>query len=115
MKQPEKCKINKNSVCLYPIEECDNCPNNTGYEKIKIVIDIPLENYKNILNGFGLRSRVFDAIRNGTPLPEKHGRLIDLDELFKTLNSEKIPVIEDINYILRHVPVIIEAADKKEV
>lgn len=80
---------------------------------MKIIIDIPEENYKNIINGFGLRSRVFDAIRNGILLPEKHGRLIDLDELFKTLNREKIPVIEDINYILRHAPVIIEAADQE--
>lgn len=108
MKQPEKCKINKNSFCLYPIEECDNCPNNIGDEKIKVVIDIPKENYKNILNGFSFQSVVFDAIKKGKPLPEKHGRLIDLDELFKKLNSEKIPVIEDINYILRHAPVIIE-------
>lgn len=114
MKQPEKCKINKNSVCLYPIEECDNCPNNTEGEKMELIIEISEKDYINIyLNGLE-NNKLFNLIRNGEPLTKKHGRLIDLDELFKTLNSEKKPVIEDINYILRHAPVIIDAADQEE-
>lgn len=81
---------------------------------MKLVIDIPETIWVAIQNGEYcgiLDDRTYNAIKNGTPLPEKHGRLIDLDELFKKLNSEKIPVVEDINYILRHAPVIIEASD----
>lgn len=95
-------------------EKCDNCPNNTGGEKMDVLIEISEEDFINIfINGLE-KNKLFKIIKKGTPLPENHGRLIDLDELFKTLNSEKIPVIEDINYILRHAPVIIEASDQEE-
>lgn len=59
MQQPEKCKINKNSICLYPIEECDKCPNNNGViettgaavqEEIKNDIDPDIKNLFDALN-----------------------------------------------------------------
>lgn len=50
-----------------------------------IVIDIDDEDYKRIQDVpdvFNcLTSRTYSAIRNGTPLPKGHGRLIDADEL----------------------------------
>lgn len=59
---------------------------------MQIVIDIDDEDYKriqdipNVFNS--LTSRTYSAIRNGTPLPKGHGRLIDADE-FEELFSEE--------------------------
>lgn len=52
---------------------------------MQIVIDIDKETLNNI-SFFGLssskdRNNLLSAIKNGTPLPEHHGRLIDADEL----------------------------------
>ena len=53
---------------------------------MKIVIDIPKEDYKRIkseVQKFGGSYRDWEEeIANGTPLPENHGRLIDLNDLY---------------------------------
>ena len=57
---------------------------------MKIVIDIPEEEYKNIItyNSFRwLRNNVIEAINKATPLPKGHGRIGDLDELEKVLDE----------------------------
>ena len=59
---------------------------------MQIVIDIPEELYK--ANNRGLEAEeLWDlriAIKNGTPLPKGHGRLIDADEIERyMLPSEK--------------------------
>lgn len=49
---------------------------------MEIVIDIPEKIYKAIQDNTycGIsNSDMYDAIRNGTPLPKEHGRLIDAD------------------------------------
>ena len=52
---------------------------------MKIVIDIPEEYYKNLLNNYSFSSEEIPiislAIATGTPLPKGHGRLIDADKL----------------------------------
>ena len=56
---------------------------------MKIVIDIPEEIYDKYMNYtehyidfmfFGTEEKIVRAIRNSTPLPKNHGRLIDADE-----------------------------------
>lgn len=52
---------------------------------MRIVIDIDDEDYKRIQDipdvFNSLTSRAYSAIRNGTPLPKGHGRLIDADAI----------------------------------
>lgn len=71
---------------------------------MQIVIDIHEKDYQSVLNGH-ITFGVLDALKNGTPLPKGHGRLIDADELEKRMK---------IGYkIVANVPTIIEA-DKEE-
>ena len=51
---------------------------------MKLIIDIPEETYKNVqIHGTYLNPRdkgnLEKALKNGTPLPKRHGRLIDAD------------------------------------
>lgn len=74
---------------------------------MKIVIDIPEEMYQNVLNGTYCGT-LYEKLKNGTPLPKGHGRLIDADELESRMK---------IGYcIVRDAPTIIEAdkAGEKE-
>jgi len=51
---------------------------------MQIVIDIPEETYKATCNGCMLPpdvENVVQGIKNGTPLPKGHGRLIDADKI----------------------------------
>ena len=52
---------------------------------MKLIIDIPDEEYSEFIkadkNGYCARMIDIKAIKNGTPLPEGHGRLIDADEI----------------------------------
>ena len=57
--------------------------------KVQIVIEIPEEEYFDIVRSdrtvFADRASkecMLHAIRNGTPLPKGHGRLIDLNDLY---------------------------------
>lgn len=58
---------------------------------ITVVIDIDDEDYKRIQDipdvFNSLTSRTYLAIRNGTPLPKGHGRLIDADEFIKEVEN----------------------------
>lgn len=58
---------------------------------MKIVIDIPEETYKNLLNNYSFSSEEIPiislAIATGTPLPKGHGRLIDADAATKDIDS----------------------------
>lgn len=50
---------------------------------MQIVIDIPEEIYKKTQNDvYVIYDKMYHAIKNGTPLPKGHGRLIDADELY---------------------------------
>lgn len=45
---------------------------------MKIIIDISDEDYEYIKNSNDMN---FNAIKNGTPLPKNHGRLIDVSDI----------------------------------
>lgn len=73
---------------------------------MKIVIDIPEEEYEEIISSedCGLHT-LTRAVANGTPLPKGHGRLIDGDALKDQMK---------IGYkIVENAPTVIEA-DKAE-
>lgn len=84
---------------------------------MQIVIDIPEEEYEDIINSedCGLH-RLTRAIANGTPLPKGHGDLTDKDILAKRMieygwhhpDSTVHEFIED------DLPAIIEADKEKE-
>ena len=98
---------------------------------MQIVIDIPEElknkidtanedNYKTYLWWFD--TTLYCAIKNGTPLPKGHGRLIDSDALEYTCNSDECGMLTGCNHCqyniitedeIDHAPTIIEA-DKAE-
>ena len=70
---------------------------------MQIVIDIDEKDYNNIeplLNGEAIKGRfnlfrALEIIKNGTPLPKGHGRLIDADDFIE--NEECCGYIEDMD------------------
>lgn len=56
---------------------------------MKLVIKISDEDYKAIAKGYLPFGAIADAIINGTPLPEHHGRLIDASYLLNLLKCEE--------------------------
>lgn len=81
---------------------------------LELVIKIPEEEYNTgrLVHYFGCYSDKLDlVIYNGTPLPKGHGRLIDRNEVIKSLfdyhNGKKT-----IGQCIDDVPTIIEA-DKR--
>ena len=71
---------------------------------VELVIKIPEDMYKLISEDkYGVhQGRIYNMIRNGTPLPKGHGRLIDADALVA-----KGDVTE--SYLNIFAPTIIEA------
>jgi len=72
---------------------------------MKIVIDIPDEMYDWYLNGFPDENdaeRLWQTIKDGTPLPKGHGAIKDVSQI-------EIPMCEDRTYE-RWVQVAINAA-----
>lgn len=66
---------------------------------MQIVIDIPDNEYtlvKNREDFYVNRDNIVSYVRNGTPLPKGHGRLIDADDLIRELGSEHIGGIDAI-------------------
>lgn len=52
---------------------------------IELVIKIPEETYKNVNERFIVDfATIGKAIRNGTPLPKGHGRIVDIDKLINS-------------------------------
>lgn len=89
---------------------------------MQIMIDIPKEQYNTIksdlYNTFPseMKKCGLEAIRNGVPLPEGHGRLIDADELktaFPTCDNSLDIKVASVRAAINHTPTIIEA-DKAE-
>ena len=84
---------------------------------MQIVIDIPEKIYNDIKskNEHGL---IFNAVKNGTPLPKNHGDLIDRNELLN--NSYEIDSIYCLYDIVVNVddikdaPTIIEEVNADE-
>ncbi len=63
---------------------------------MKIIIDIPEEWFCRLQNewGWALAENVREAIKNGTPLPKGHGRLIDADEYSRKMREQQNRVAE---------------------
>lgn len=87
---------------------------------MKIVIDIPEDTYKDIIeSGFIERGFIWDedkevvtqAVKNGTPLSRGHGNLIDYDDLIAKLDRYGR---KDIKYQLPYSPTIISADKENE-
>ena len=91
---------------------------------MQIVIDIPEEDYKDIIeNGLcgysSVRENVSNAIKESTPLPKGHGRLIDT----KILNARIFDLpkpqrdstywdgVDDVGDLITSTPTIIEAEE----
>ena len=83
---------------------------------MQIVIEIP-DNYKDML-GYSNENIdvILRAVKNGTPLPEGHGRLIDADALCDYFwdNRSKLYARKDLQAIIDHAPTIIEADEESE-
>lgn len=80
--------------------------------KMEIVINIPDGCYEELTTAnFPIQDayRFVEWIKDGIPLPKGHGRLIDCDNLLRTLNKEHLEYDPDVNYFLCHANTIIEA------
>ena len=90
---------------------------------MKIIIDIPKDAYKVLQSDEGVdwlgAEHILHAISNGTPLPLKHGRLIDADKEIHKLNEMKVQgetfttAVNFAKILMREAPTVIEA-DKIE-
>lgn len=82
---------------------------------MRLVIEISDKNYKAIAKGYFPYGAIVNAIRNGTPLPEHHGRLIDADDI--ALIDEQFYVPSDY-YVaesaINDAPTIIEADEEEQ-
>ena len=79
-----------------------------------IVIDILEDDYRKVQDGRASVSMMRKAIRNGTPLPKGHGRLIDADLLEEEIEdySEGVFAMRP-EFLVKDAVTIIEA-DKAE-
>ena len=81
---------------------------------IEIVIKMDEKDYEriNTIVDMGLGTNVDEAIKNGTPLPKGHGRLIDADRIVRTAEKGGFGDNRDIDFVLSYIPkckTIIEA------
>ncbi len=84
---------------------------------MKIVIDIPDEMYDWLDNGFPDEDdaeRLWQVVKNGTPLPKGHGRLIDADELFDKIQFADFSSSDDVNTALFSISDAPTIIDKEE-
>ena len=81
---------------------------------IELVIKIPEEVYKRVMDGKWEGNALADYIENGTPLPKGHGDLIDKSDLLTTTDIRADG--SEFTYVPYHeiedVPIII-GADKE--
>lgn len=78
-----------------------------------IVIDIPKSLYANLAkieHGTAAAKRILDCVKNGTPLPKGHGRLIDIDTAYDDFAQNDYDLEETIEY----APTIIKADEEGE-
>lgn len=87
---------------------------------MKLIIDIDDEDYKRIQDipdvFNSLTSRTYSAIRNGTPLPEHHGRIIDESKIHTVYTHTETNINNDIKSIRTIItrtdaPTIIEGSE----
>lgn len=85
---------------------------------IELVIKIPEELYNHTqeyeVGGFNQENdaKLFMAIKNGTPLPKGHGKLVDADKAVNDYTNYGISHMwdaTDLPYIMNECPTILEA------
>ena len=87
---------------------------------MQIVIDIPEEIYNHTqeyeVGGFNQENdtKLFMAIKNSTPLPKEHGRLIDADEIYNSLEFPTQQFASAFKQVLDDAPTIIKAEEEKQ-
>lgn len=61
---------------------------------MQIVIDISEKIYNDIRtkNEHGI---IFNAVKNGTPLPKEHGRIMDVDKIIKKMEEREEQLKDD--------------------
>ena len=88
---------------------------------MQLIIDIPEQDYRSVsrIVDMGLGTNVDEAIKNGTPIPKGHGRIVDIGRIdndriekdnpviYLTVNGEYIEAVS-LDY-LNGLPTIIEA------
>ena len=79
---------------------------------MKLIIEIPDNEYDNILKGHWIGNPLADYIKNGTPLPKGHGRIGDFDVLEKELRT-RLNVVDCVRAV-ENSPTIIEADKEVE-
>lgn len=82
---------------------------------MQIVIDIPTEQYNNIV--YEDVDRLRECIKNGTVLPKNHGRLIDADALdieHEIEMADDWKTAHEIANCVKYAPTIIEGTEGKE-
>ena len=77
---------------------------------MKLVIELTDdEMYQVIKDGMWCRNELwYNALKNGTPLPKDHGRLIDADKLYDDYEINSYDWEDTIEY----APTVIEASGK---
>lgn len=85
---------------------------------MQMLINISEEQYESIKkNNFknGVSPSILDAIRNGTPLPKGHGKLVDVNELKKeAIRCEwSRNMYDTLDHTLSYMKPIIEAESEK--
>ena len=65
---------------------------------IELVVKMPEEVYKSIINGknyISYQEYVEETIKNGTPLPKGHGRIMDVDKVIKKMEEREEQLKDD--------------------
>ena len=86
-------------------------------KEVELVIKIPEETYKGIMLGKWDENGLVYYVKDGTPLPKGHGRLVDADEIDN--NIYDLTRSMDLNYgqiseVVDTAPTIIEKDDEVE-
>lgn len=78
---------------------------------MQIVIDIPEEAYDFIKRtGYHTQS-LYEAIKNGTPLPKGHGRLVDADAVYDDFEKGEYDFEESLEFAPTIIPADTEGED----
>lgn len=85
---------------------------------MQIVIDIDAVDYEYIKHGciipIKIDNHIYNAIRSGILLPKGHGRLIDADELYNSLEFPTQQFASAFKQVLDDASTIIEADTEQE-
>ncbi|MBO4542397.1 MAG: hypothetical protein J5725_04360 [Bacteroidales bacterium] len=83
---------------------------------MKIVIDIPDEDYKDIVDGYicqELADEMLNRVKAGTPLPKGHGDLMDANILLNKWNNSSVRGRTEFDQVIMCTSVVV-SADKGE-